>query len=79
MNDHPNGEKLLLRIEEAARRCSIGRSKAYELVQSGEWPTVHIGRSVRIPAVALQEWVDRQLEAVTASTASVRSAQRVQR
>lgn len=50
----------LLRVDEAARRLSLGRSKTYELVATGELPVVHIGRAVRIPAAALSDWVARQ-------------------
>ena len=53
-------ERLLLRIPEAAERLSVGRSTVYELVQRGELPTIHIGRSVRIPAEALRTWVERR-------------------
>ncbi|MBK6768555.1 MAG: excisionase family DNA-binding protein [Ardenticatenales bacterium] len=52
-------DKLLLRITEAAELTGIGRSKAYELVQTGEWPAVRIGRSVRVPAAWLAGWVER--------------------
>ena len=36
---------------------SIGRSTLYELIARGDVPTVHIGRSVRIPTRALKELV----------------------
>lgn len=52
-------DKLLLRIGEAAELTGIGRSKAYELVQTGAWPAVRIGRSLRVPAEWLRDWVDR--------------------
>ena len=53
-------ERLLLRVPEAAEWLSVGRSTVYELVQRGELPTVHIGRSVRIPAAAVRAWVERR-------------------
>jgi excisionase family DNA binding protein len=49
--------KSLLTISEAARRLSLGRATAYRLVQLGELPSVHIGRAVRVPARALEDWV----------------------
>ena len=52
-------ERLLLRVPEAAEITGLGRSKAYELIQSGEWRCVRIGRSVRIDAAWLREWVQR--------------------
>jgi excisionase family DNA binding protein len=54
-------EPLLLRPTEAARLLGISRSKLYELLAAGEIPTIHIGRSVRIPLVELKAWVNEQL------------------
>ncbi|MGH7776551.1 MAG: helix-turn-helix domain-containing protein, partial [Candidatus Dormibacterales bacterium] len=45
--------KELLRVEEAADRLSLGRSKVYELIREGRLPVVHIGRSVRVPVRSL--------------------------
>jgi excisionase family DNA binding protein len=50
----------LYRIEEAAQVLRIGRSKAYELIRSGELPVVRIGRAVRVPRAALEKWVAAQ-------------------
>ena len=48
---------LLLTITEAAARLSIGRSSAYELIASGQLEIVHIGRSARVPAAAIDDLV----------------------
>jgi excisionase family DNA binding protein len=53
-------EKLLLRVTEAAELTGLGRSKAYELVANGTWPSIQIGRSVRVPVAGLREWVERE-------------------
>lgn len=50
-------DKLLLKPEEAAELLSIGRSKVYELIGTGELASVRIGASRRIPADALAEFV----------------------
>jgi excisionase family DNA binding protein len=50
-------EPGLVRIEEAAKYLSIGRSTMYELIAQVAVPTVHIGRAVRIPMEALKELV----------------------
>ena len=50
-------EKLLLKPEEAAELLSIGRSKVYELIGTGELASVRIGTSRRIPADALADFV----------------------
>ncbi|MFN8517053.1 MAG: helix-turn-helix domain-containing protein [Thermomicrobiales bacterium] len=54
------GERLLLTVEEAARRLGIGRSLAWRLVRSGELPSVRLGRLVRVPERNLQAWLDRR-------------------
>ena len=54
-------DKLLYTVPEAAAQLGIGRSKLYELLNSRALPLVRIGRAVRIPAAALEEWVARQV------------------
>jgi excisionase family DNA binding protein len=55
-------EKLLLRPVEAAEAIGISRSKIYELLASGELPSVRIGASVRVPVEALRAWIAEQLD-----------------
>lgn len=55
-------ERLLLTVEEAARRLGIGRTLAWQLVRQGELPVVRLGRCVRVPCQALQEWIARQVK-----------------
>jgi excisionase family DNA binding protein len=55
--------RLLLKAEAVARKLSVGRATAYELMASGILPTVRIGRSVRVPARALEQWVEREANA----------------
>ena len=56
-------DRLLLRPIEAAEAIGVGRSKVYELLASGELPSLRIGGSVRVPVDALRAWIARQLEA----------------
>ena len=51
---------LLLGVRDAAHVLGIGRSTLYELIAAGEIEVVHIGRSARVPVVALQAFVDRR-------------------
>ena len=55
-------DKGLLKIEEAAHVLSLGRSKTYQLVMEGAIPSIHIGRSRRIPAAALERWIDQRTQ-----------------
>ena len=48
----------LLRVEEAARRLGLSRSKVYLLVSTGEIPSVTIGRSRRVRSVDLERWIN---------------------
>jgi len=52
----------LLRAEEVALVLGIGRSKVFELLRAGELPVIRLGRSVRIPRRALDEWIERRTE-----------------
>lgn len=52
--------KLLLSAEAAAERLSIGRSKVFELIASGQLESFTIGRRRVVPAEALEEFVQRR-------------------
>ena len=56
-------EKLTVTVPEAAAMVSVSRSTGYELVARGEWPSITIGRSVRVPVESLKDWVKRRLDA----------------
>lgn len=56
-------DKLLLTPEEAAEVLGIGRTRVFRLMATGELRSLLIGRSRRIPADALPEFV-AVLEAV---------------
>lgn len=56
----PVSERLLLTVEEAARCLGIGKTLAWRLVQEGQLPSVRLGRCVRVPRRALEEWVQEQ-------------------
>lgn len=55
-----DGEKEYMKVAEVAEFLRIGRSRAYELVGSGEIPSVRIGRSVRVSRRKLQWWLERR-------------------
>jgi excisionase family DNA binding protein len=54
-------QTLLLTVEEGAKQARISRATMFALIRDGEIRSVKIGRSRRIPATALQEYVDRLL------------------
>jgi excisionase family DNA binding protein len=71
MTADPSGEaaeiptepiRLVLTIEQAARRLGIGRTLMYSLVMDGEIESVTIGRLRRIPVECLTEYVTKLRE-----------------
>jgi len=50
-------EPILVTPEEAARLLGISRSRVFELLATGELPSLTIGRSRRIPLDLLVAWV----------------------
>jgi hypothetical protein len=46
-------------VSTAADVFEVGRSAAYEIIRSGQWPTpiIRIGRHIRIPTLPLLELV----------------------
>jgi excisionase family DNA binding protein len=49
--------EMLLDVRELQRRLSCGRSVAYALLATGTLPTVRVGRALRVPESALDEFV----------------------
>lgn len=52
----------LLTVEEAAERLKLGRTKIYELMDSGDLPSITFGRARRIPESAVDALITRKLE-----------------
>ena len=55
-------EKLLLKPTEAADVLGIGRSKIYEMLRSGEVPSIRLGSVLRVPVDKLREWLAERTE-----------------
>lgn len=51
---------MLLKVEAAAKLLSLGRTKTYALIASGDLPVIRLGRAVRIPVAALHQWVEER-------------------
>ena len=64
MSTNMNGQSDLPRLcytaQEAGRLLGIGRTKVYELMASGALGSILIGRSRRIPADRLRQFVADQ-------------------
>jgi len=55
-------EPLLLKAGDVAKLLGLGRSKVFAMLAVGELPVIRIGRSVRVPRVALEGWIAEQTE-----------------
>lgn len=53
-----DNEALLMTVPEAAKLLRIGRNHAYELVATGEIPAIRLGRTIRVPRHALEQWLE---------------------
>jgi excisionase family DNA binding protein len=65
-------EEKLLKVPVVAERLGLGVARTWELVASGELPSLKIGRSRRVPASAVDAYIkagveanDRQIAAAT--------------
>ncbi len=48
-----SGDQLVVSVAEAGRLLGVSRAFAYELAARGELPTIHLGRRIVVPKVAL--------------------------
>ena len=53
-------QRLLLRIPEVVEALGLERTKIYELIAAGTFPTKQVGRAVQVSVTALQKWVEEQ-------------------
>lgn len=51
-------DKLVLKAMDVANLLGICRSRVYEMMDSGELPSIKMGRSKRVPVRALNQWID---------------------
>ena len=49
-------ETVLLKIPDVMERLSVGQTKVYELMSSGQLRSVKVGRARRVPSDALRPW-----------------------
>lgn len=48
---------LVLDVRDVAQRLRISKSFAYELIASGQLPSIRLGRRVLVPAAKLEEFI----------------------
>ncbi|MEU4655786.1 helix-turn-helix domain-containing protein [Streptomyces sp. NPDC023723] len=52
----------LLTVPDVMMRLRLGRSTVYDLIRSGRLVSITVGRSRRIPADALRDFITREIE-----------------
>ncbi|MFP5255153.1 MAG: helix-turn-helix domain-containing protein [Acidimicrobiia bacterium] len=67
----PVTHPLTLTVEQTAKVLGIGRSTAYDLVRTGDIPSLRLGRRLVIPAAALADALDLPLEVIQQAAAPV--------
>lgn len=55
-------ERLLLRPAEVGELIGIGRTRVYQMLGSGELPSIRVGGRLRVPVSKLREWVNDQVQ-----------------
>ena len=68
MTDAHATPRLLLRVTEAAETLAISRTALYDLLRRDEIRAIHIGRSIRFSAAALEAYVARCMADATVQT-----------
>ena len=49
-------------VPEMAKYLRIGRNNAYELVKEQGFPALKLGRQIRIPLMALNNWISSRFK-----------------
>jgi excisionase family DNA binding protein len=69
MNDRQGNEQQeIFTVPEAAALLRIGKARLYELIHQGKVSALHVGRTMRIPRAALEEFIGHPLAARGEST-----------
>lgn len=53
-------EATALTVEQIAKLLQISRTHAYALVHQRGFPSVRLGRVIRVPRAALDRWIEQQ-------------------
>lgn len=59
-----NVKRLTLSVEETAKELGICTKSCYELVHRQDFPTIRIGKRIRVSREGLAEWVRKQVQTV---------------
>lgn len=54
----PNGVPLALTVRELARMLGVSKNTAYDLVRSGQLRSIRVGRQIRVPRSAMEDYLN---------------------
>ena len=54
----PSANRTLLRVPEVAETLGVSTSRCYELLRSGQIPSIRLGKSIRVSRAALESWLE---------------------
>ena len=54
------GNISVFKVEDVAKMLQVGRSKAYELFRSNDFPSFYLGRQLRVTKADFLEWLNSQ-------------------
>ena len=60
--------KILLSPDETCEVIGVKRSTLFKMLETGDIPSIKIGRLRRIPVEGIRQWVQRQVAAQTEAT-----------
>jgi excisionase family DNA binding protein len=66
MENVMESKPILVSVADAARMLSIGRTDSWELIRKQRIKSVKIGRTRRVPLLAIEEYVQRLMDEVAA-------------
>ena len=55
---NPPDERLTVTVAEAAKLLGIGRALAYQAAETGDLPTVRVGRRILVPLARLKAMLE---------------------
>ncbi len=51
----------LLTADQTARQLMLSRSAVYSMIARRELPSIRLGKSIRVPATALADWLEERM------------------
>lgn len=66
-SEYSNRLEQVLTVADIQKMLKISRAMSYELVNSGVFPIIRVGKAIRIPTRTFQEWLYSSNPAISMS------------